>query len=126
MYVIRAYNYYQLLVSLGDLPIVTTALPDIKEDLMEASKRQPRHKVAEFILKDLQTAIDTYLLETPPGGKTRISRDVALLLRARVALFEGTWENIMPVLLSCPMATDGRAIRSWQQITIPPSLSSIS
>ena len=30
MYVIRAYNYYQLLVSLGDLPIVTTALPDIK------------------------------------------------------------------------------------------------
>lgn len=93
MYVIRAYNYYQLLVSLGDLPIVTTALPDIKEDLMEASKRQPRHKVAEFILKDLQTAIDTYLLETPPGGKTRISRDVALLLRARVALFEGTWEK---------------------------------
>lgn len=31
MYVIRAYNYYKLLVSLGDLPIITTALPDIEE-----------------------------------------------------------------------------------------------
>ena len=41
MYVIRAYNYYKLLVSLGDLPIITTALPDVEETLIEASKRQP-------------------------------------------------------------------------------------
>lgn len=92
MYVIRAYNYYKKLVALGDLPIVTTALPDVEETLMEASKRQPRNKVARFILEDLQKATEL-LLDKAPGGKNRISKKVAYLLRARVALFEGTWEK---------------------------------
>lgn len=92
MYVIRAYNYYKLLVSLGDLPIITTALPDIEETLVESSKRQPRNKVARFILDDLQKATEL-LLDKSPGGKNRISKNVAYLLRARVALFEATWEK---------------------------------
>ena len=92
MYVIRAYNYYKLLVSLGDLPIITTALPDIEETLVESSKRQPRNKVARFILDDLQKATEL-LLDKSPGGKNRISKNVAHLLRARVALFEATWEK---------------------------------
>lgn len=92
MYVIRAYNYYKLLAALGDLPIVTTALPDVEETLVEASKRQPRNKVARFILDDLQKATEL-LLDKAPGGKNRISKNVAYLLRARVALFEGTWEK---------------------------------
>ena len=41
MYVNRAYIYYQMLVKYGDLPIVTTALPDIEDELMKASERQP-------------------------------------------------------------------------------------
>lgn len=92
MYVIRAYNYYKLMVSLGDLPIVTTALPDKEDVLMEASKRQPRNKVARFILDDLQKATEL-LLDKSPAGKNRISKNVAHLLRARVALFEATWEK---------------------------------
>lgn len=94
MYVIRAYNYYKLLAKLGDLPIVTTTLADDEATLIKASKRQPRNKVARFILEDLDKAIDL-LLETGkvPGGKNRISREVAYLLRARVALFEATWEK---------------------------------
>lgn len=92
MYVIRAYNYYKKLVALGDLPIVTTALPDIEATLIESSKRQPRNKVARFILEDLDRAI-ALLLDQAPGGKNRVSKNVAYLLRARVALFEGTWEK---------------------------------
>ncbi|MEG1866839.1 MAG: RagB/SusD family nutrient uptake outer membrane protein [Tannerellaceae bacterium] len=92
MYVIRAYNYYKLLASLGDLPIVTTVLPDTEETLIESSKRQPRNKVARFILDDLQKATEL-LLDKGPGGKNRISKNVAYLLRARVALFEATWEK---------------------------------
>ena len=92
MYVIRAYNYYKLLVSLRDLPIITTALPDVEETLVESSKRQPRNKVARFILDDLQKATEL-LLDNSPGKKNRISRNVAHLLRARVALFEATWEK---------------------------------
>ena len=92
MYVIRAYNYYKKLVSIGDYPIITTALPDIESVLTEASKRQPRHKVARFILDDLTRATEL-LSENGPGGKNRISKNVAHLLRARVALFEATWEK---------------------------------
>ncbi len=92
MYVIRAYNYYQKLVALGDFPIVTTALPDVEATLIEASKRQPRNKVARFILQDLDKAIEL-LLDKAPGGKNRVSKNVAYLLRARVALFEATWEK---------------------------------
>lgn len=92
MYVIRAYNYFDKLQNLGDFPIVTTALPDQEDVLIAASKRQPRNKVARFILEDLQKAIDL-LLDDAPYGKVRISKNVAHLLRARVALFEATWEK---------------------------------
>lgn len=92
MYVIRAYNYFEKLAAYGDFPIVTEVLPDEEAVLVEASKRSPRYKVARFILEDLDKAIEL-LMETPPNGKNRISKNVAHLLRARVALFEGTWEK---------------------------------
>lgn len=92
MYVNRAYNYYLLFTKFGDLPIVTTALPDISEELVEASKRQPRNKVARFIIEDLKKA-EELLLNNAPGGKNRISKNVAYLLHARVALYEATWEK---------------------------------
>ena len=92
MYVIRAYAYFDKLQSLGDFPIITTTLPDDENVLIEASKRQPRNKVARFILDDLSKAID-FLSEVAPGGKNRISKNVAHLLRARVALYEATWEK---------------------------------
>lgn len=90
VYVLRAYAYFSKLQSIGDCPIVETALPDQLDVLVEASKRQPRNKVARFILSDLDKALGL-LSETAPGGKNRIGRDVALLLRSRVALYEGTW-----------------------------------
>ena len=92
MYVLRAYNYFNMLQNIGDCPIVETALPDVEETLIEASKRRPRHKVAHFILDDLSKAIGL-LQESGPGGKNRITKDVAYLLRSRVALYEATWEK---------------------------------
>ena len=90
MYVLRAYAYFLKLQEIGDCPIIETALPDVEETLVEASKRRPRHKVARFILSDLDKAI-TFLKDEAPGGKNRISKDVAYLLKSRVALYEGTW-----------------------------------
>lgn len=92
MYLIRAYVYFDKLQSLGDFPIITTALPDKEDVLIESSKRQPRNKVARFILEDLEKAI-AMLLDNPPNGKVRVSKNVAHLLRARVALYEATWEK---------------------------------
>ena len=91
-YVIRAMVYFGFLQSIGDCPIVTTALNDIEEELIVASERQPRHKVARFIIEDLNKAINL-LAENGPGGKNRITKDVAYLLKSRVALYEATWEK---------------------------------
>lgn len=90
IYFLRAYIYFSKLQELGDFPIVTIPLNDKEEELIAASKREPRNKVARFILEDLSKAIEL-LSETPPGGKNSISKDVAYLFRSRVALFEGTW-----------------------------------
>ena len=92
VYLMRAQLYFNKLQNVGDFPIIETALADDKEVLMEASKRRPRNKVARFILSDLDKAIE-YLSETAPGGKNRVGKDVAYLLKSRVALFEATWEK---------------------------------
>jgi len=90
IYFLRAYEYFKRYQEFGDFPIITEPLPDQLEPLIEASKRSPRNEVARFILSDLDKAIE--LLSTNiDGRKTRITKDVALLLKSRVALFEGTW-----------------------------------
>jgi hypothetical protein len=90
VYLLRAYVYFGKLRALGDFPIVTEQLPSEMEPLIEASKRAPRNEVARFILSDLDKAIE--LLSTNFGGrKTRINKESALLLKSRVALYEGTW-----------------------------------
>ena len=91
-YVIRAMVYFGFLQNIGDCPIITTAMSDIEEELVAASARQPRHKVARFIIEDLNKAINL-LSESGPGGKNRITKDVAYLLKSRVALYEATWEK---------------------------------
>ncbi|MEN6454853.1 MAG: RagB/SusD family nutrient uptake outer membrane protein [Prolixibacteraceae bacterium] len=90
MYLLRAYIYFTKLTALGDFPIITGTLSDDKATLIEASKRRPRNEVARFILEDCDRA-SGYLLETPPNGKNRLSRDAAYLIKSRAALFEGTW-----------------------------------
>lgn len=89
-YFFRAYAYWVYYSAVGDYPIVDEVLPDDKEVLLEASKRQPRNKVARHILDDLTKAIQ-YLPETSSYGKNGLSKDAANLFRSRVALFEGTW-----------------------------------
>ncbi len=91
MYFLRAYAYFVKLQSLGDFPILLTTLPDLHEKLTEASKRAPRNEVARFILSDLDKAYDMMLAVSPDGARNRLSKTCALLLKSRVALYEGTW-----------------------------------
>lgn len=86
----RAFYYWSGYSTIGDYPIIDGVLPDDKGVLLEASKRQPRNKVARYILDDLQQAIDL-LPETSSKGKQGLNKDCARLFRSRVALFEGTW-----------------------------------
>lgn len=89
MYVLRAYEYFKRYQLFGDFPIITTPLPDQWLETTEASKRYPRNEVARFILSDLDKAAD--FLGDVDMATTRINKNVALLLKSRVALFEGSW-----------------------------------
>ena len=92
-YFLRANEYFAKLRSLGDFPIVTTTQPMVKDSLIMASKRKPRNKVARFIIEDLDKAYEFLSDGATTGGRNRITKDVALLLKARVALYEATFEQ---------------------------------
>ena len=90
-YFFRAWDYFRLLRNFGDVPIVREMVPDNQAVLTEKSKRAPRNEVARFILEDLDKAAGMLQQNAPESG--RITRDAALALKARVALYEGTWEK---------------------------------
>ena len=66
-------------------------LPVDEATLAQASKRRPRNEVARFIIEDLKRAEELMMENAPAEG--RLSKDAARLLRARVALYEATWEK---------------------------------
>lgn len=91
-YFFRAYYYFNLLVRYGDVPIFDEYFDNTDtENIYKA--RDPRKEVAEFILSDLTTAIDKLQSFSEISTSWRISREVAMQLKARVALYEGTWER---------------------------------
>ncbi|MFT4018859.1 MAG: RagB/SusD family nutrient uptake outer membrane protein [Agriterribacter sp.] len=87
----RAYNYWMLYKLFGEVPIITSELDIDDEELYSA--RATRKETVDFILKDLEEAA-TSLPERSTlasGDVGRITKGAANTLRARVALFEGTW-----------------------------------
>ena len=90
-YFFRALAYFNKLQSLGDFPIVRNTFVDDMQILTEASKRMPRNEVARFIISDLDSAAMLMKSTAPDGKKNRLYKDIAYLMKSRVALFEGTW-----------------------------------
>ena len=92
MYFIRAWVYFSRLKTYGDYPIVSEVVTDNKEDLMAHGKRMPRNEVADFILSDLDKAI-SMLNDKGFLSNNRINKQVALLVKSRVALYEASYEE---------------------------------
>lgn len=89
-YYFRAWYYYQMFVSYGQLTWVNTPL----DPNVEAMKlpRANRTVIADSILADLDKAV-MYLNTENSSAGMRIHKDVARALKSEVALFEGTWEK---------------------------------
>ncbi len=92
MYFIRAWVYFSRLRTYGDYPIITSVPVDKKEDLIKVGKRMPRNEVADFILQDLDKAI-ALLQDQGFKSNNRINKQVALLVKSRVALYEASFEK---------------------------------
>ncbi|MDO6518683.1 RagB/SusD family nutrient uptake outer membrane protein [Zobellia uliginosa] len=90
-YFFRAWFYFSLLQNFGDLPIITDVIGIEDESLLYGS-RSPRTEVANFILEDLDKAI-AMMKTASDVGPSRLNKDIAALFKARVALYEGTWEK---------------------------------
>lgn len=88
----RAWFYADKVQKFGDVPWVDKPL-NIDSDELYAS-RTPREEVMDNVLADLEFATthlpDDWMDGNAPG---RLNRWGALLVKARIALFEGTWRK---------------------------------
>lgn len=91
-YFFRAYYYYELLKKYGDLPILDKYFDNLDEEYVYA-KRAPRSEVVDFMLSDLNTAISLLKSFNDITIHPRISKEMVQLFKARVALYEGSWER---------------------------------
>jgi len=87
----RSIFYFNKLRSFGDVPWASSTVGMESKILYEA--RLPRNQVTDSIMHDLDLAVE-YLPARGNGSWTgRITKEVALALQARIALYEGTWER---------------------------------
>lgn len=87
-YFFRAYIYFDLFRHFGGLPWYDMPLDTEDEALF--APRETRSETADRILADLDQAIQL-LKENAP--EFRINKYIALALKSRIALYEGSWET---------------------------------
>lgn len=85
----RAYQYFWLLQRFGGVPLVTKTLNTASEEVYGA--RNSRYEVFAQIIADLDDAIASLNNESAYDGK--VTKQGAQAFKARVLLFEATWEK---------------------------------
>ncbi|WP_321519721.1 RagB/SusD family nutrient uptake outer membrane protein [uncultured Bacteroides sp.] len=85
----RAYEYFNKVKNYGDVPWVNKSLDISNGDILYKA-RDPRTLVMDSVLADLNYAcVNMYANQ----GDDRVNRNVALALKSRVCLFEGTFRK---------------------------------
>ena len=86
IYFFKAMDYFNKVMRFGDVPWYTHPLSTNSPELYKG--RDSRYIVMDSILMCLNNAIELMPRKT---NVSRVSKDAALALKARVCLFEGTW-----------------------------------
>ncbi len=103
----KSMYYFNMMKTFGDLPWLSNTLNVDSEELY--GERISRSIIADSILKLLDESIAK--LPTKTQTETgRIHKDVARLFKARIALYEGTWEKYHQ---GTPFAGDGRDVNRF-------------
>lgn len=89
----RAYLHFDLVQIYGNVIMVDKPLTVTSPELQK--ERDDRGKVIDFIIKDLQDAIEMLPSnsEIAPDDLGRVSKQAAQAFLSRVALYEGTWQK---------------------------------
>ena len=103
----RAWHHFFLLKRYGGVPIVTTVV-DINDDVLYG-KRNSRYEVMNQILKDLSEAIPDLPIEQNIAAtdKGHVSKWAAEAFKARVLLYEATWEKYVGTTTDGDGVTEG-------------------
>ncbi|MBE6251307.1 MAG: RagB/SusD family nutrient uptake outer membrane protein [Bacteroidales bacterium] len=93
-YFFRAYFYYQKVLRFGDVPWYDTVLAS-DDNAALTKPRDDRGYVIDMVIQDLDRAINRLPSDrgTTVDGMSRVNKWTAVALKARVALFEGTWRK---------------------------------
>jgi hypothetical protein len=87
----RSVFYFNKLRRFGDLPWASATVTTTSDILYQG--RLPRNQVVDSIMHDLDRAVE-YLSARGSGSWTgRLTKETAMALQARIALYEGTWEK---------------------------------
>ncbi|WP_121357312.1 RagB/SusD family nutrient uptake outer membrane protein [Flavisolibacter nicotianae] len=87
----RAYNYWNLAKSFGGVPKIDKVLDVTASELYTPKSSQA--EIVDFILADLNNAIAKLPTQSQLSGDDigRVTQGAALALKARAALYQGTW-----------------------------------
>lgn len=118
-YFFRAWHHYTLLKRFGGIPLATSAFGVNSEELY--FPRNSRYEVVSQIITDLDTAIAGLPSQNTLGGadQGRLSLEAAKSFKARVLLYEATWEKYVGT------ATDGDGTSTGAGSTKPTGYPSV-
>jgi len=86
----RAYFYFQMVKQYGDVPWYNKPLAANDPELYKA--RDPRSLVMDSVLADINFAVNN-VYATKDNSATQVTKWVALGLKSRICLFEGTFRK---------------------------------
>lgn len=85
----RANDYWGKVKQFGDVPYINKYITDTSKSALYGT-RMPHKQVMDSVLKDINFAVD-HLPESAADG--RVNKYIALALKARVCLWEGTYRK---------------------------------
>lgn len=87
--VLRAFHYQHLVSLWGDVPFFTSV--PMTEDERRNTPRTPWQEIVDFLLADLEDAATRLPWQAVGEDWGRVDKAVALGLKARIALYAGSW-----------------------------------
>lgn len=88
-YFFRAFNYFDLIRTFGDVPYVDRPL-ELSDQ--EGITRTPREQVYQHVMEDLDKAIEYLPVSWSASDYGRVTKGAALAMKARAALYYGNWQ----------------------------------
>lgn len=86
----RANDFWKKVKAFGDVPYINTYITDTSKSVLYGP-RMPHQQVMDSVLKDMNFAVAN--LPVVPSQTGRINKYVALALKARICLWEGTYRK---------------------------------